>query len=194
MVVDSISHVLQSTFQIEKPTTYSTHKSPPSPPDYSMLTVADDLTHYSPVSPSFSFNSDFNDLLVNQPPPSTLPSEVSSALASEVTSPLVSDFDLPPLSSSKPTKQIDLHNFFSKTPSDEPHVKWQKRKQDNEDRDREEYAKRKQKDEAGKLKKLMVKRANNLISQKKRRDRLKKEKVELPTAGQVSSVSLLDYT
>ena len=175
MVVDPISHVLPSTFQIEKPTTYSTHEDPPSPPDYFMFTVADNLTDYSPVSPSFSFNPDFNDLLVNQPPPSTLlseassalASEVSSALASEVSSPLASDFDLPPQSSSKPTKQIDLHNFFSKTPSDEPHVKWQKRKQDNEDRDREEYAKRKQKDEAGKLKKLMVKRANNQISQKK---------------------------
>ena len=83
MVVDPISHVLPSTFQIEKPTTYSTHEDPPSPPDYFMLTVADDLTDYSPVSPSFSFNPDFNDLLVNQPPASTLPSEASSALCQE---------------------------------------------------------------------------------------------------------------
>jgi len=137
--------------------------------------VAEDLSDDSPASPSFSPNPDFYNLPVNHPPPSILPSEASSAITSEVSSALASeassapasDSDLPPLSSTKTTKQTNLHKFFSKMPSNELHVKWQKRKRDNEDKDREEYAKRKQKDEAEKLHKLTTKRENNKVSQKK---------------------------
>ena len=73
-------------------------------------------------------------------------------------------------------------------------MRWQKRKRDNEDRDREEYSKRKQKDEAAKLHKLTTKRANNQVSQKKRRDRLRKEKEELSEAEKDSLVSPLVCT
>ena len=156
--------------------------------------VAEDLSNYSPASPNFPTDYDCYDSLVNQPPPSTLPSEASSAIASEVSSAVASDSDLPSLSSTKATKQTHLLNFFSKMPSDQLHAKWQKRKRDNEDKDREEHAKRKQKDEAEKLHKLTTKRTNNKISQKKRRDRLKKEHMALPTAEQNSSVSQLDYS
>lgn len=155
--------------------------------------ASEGLSSYSPASPCFSTNPDFYDLLVNQPPPSILPSEASSALASEVGSALASDSEPLP-SSTKATKQTDLHSFFSKMPSDELHVRWQKRKRDNEDRDREEYSKRKQKDEAAKLHKLTTKRANNQVSQKKRRDRLRKEKEELSEAEKDSLVSPLVCT
>jgi hypothetical protein len=122
---------------------------------------------------------------------SALASEASSALASEVNSALASDSELPPLPSTKARKQTDLLNFFSKMPSDELHVKWQKRKCDNEDKDREEYVKRKQKNEAENLHKLTTKGANNQVSQKKRRDRLQKEKATLSKVVKDSSVSLL---
>jgi hypothetical protein len=169
--------------------------------------VAEESSNYSPASPSISLRSDIYELLVDQPPPSifpseassvitseassVLPSEASSALASEVSSALASDSELPPLPSTKARKQTDLLNFFSKMPSDELHAKWQKRKRDNEDKDREEYAKRKQKNEAENLRKLTTKRANNQVSQKKRRDRLQKEKATLSKVVKDSSVSLL---
>ena len=137
-------------------------------------------------------NFDFYDFLMDQPPPSILPSEASSALPSEANSPLASysDLPLPP----KATKQTNLHNFFSKIPSTEHHTKWQKRKRDNEDEDKEKYAKRKQKGEAEKLYKLADKCAKNKISQKKRQDRLKEEKAELSEVGQDFLVSSLVYT
>ena len=147
--------------------------------------VAEKCFDYSPASPSFSTNFDLCDLLVNQPPPSILPSEASS--------PLVSDSDLPPLPPIKAIKQTNLLNFFSKTPSTEHHTKWQKRKRDNKDKDREELAKRKQKGEAEKLHNLENKRAKNRVSQKKRRNRLKEEKATLSEVGQDFSVSSLVY-
>ena len=171
--------------------------NPPNPPNYPMASpslVTEDLFYYTPASPSFSATLDPYDSLIDQPPPSILPSEASSALPSETSSALASDSDLPSLSSTKAVKQTDLLNFFSKMPSKEYHGQWQKRKRDNQDRDREEHAKRKQKDEAEKLRKLAKKRANNQVSQKKRRDRLKEEKAILSEAGQDPSVSSLIYT
>lgn len=208
VVVDHIPHILLSNPQIVESTTYNTHtcgyvKSSSDLLDYSMddlSPTAEDLSNYSPASPSFSTNPDFYDLLVNQPPPSILPSseassiiasEVSSALASEVNSAPASDSDLPPLTANKATKQTNLLGFFSKMPSDEHHAKWQKRKRDDEDRDREEYTKRKQRDEVEKAHNLTIRREKNKASQKKRRNRLKKEQTE---AGQDSSVSLPIYT
>jgi hypothetical protein len=145
--------------------------------------VTEDLADYSLPSPSFSTNPDLYDSLIDQPPPSILPSEASSALAS--------DSDLPSPSSTKAKKQTDLHSFFLKMPGDELHAKWGKRKRDNEDRDREESAKQKQKAEAQKLHKQAKTRANNKVSQRKRRDRLEKEKSKLFEAEQDSTVSLL---
>jgi hypothetical protein len=148
--------------------------------------IAENLSNSSPPSPSFSADPDLYESLFNQPPPSILPSEASSAQAS--------DSDLPPSSFTKATKQNNLLNFFSKVPSTELHARWQKRKRDNEDQDREDYMERKQKDEAERLCKLTNKRANNQVSQKKRRDRLKAEKAAFSEAGEDSSVSSLTYT
>jgi len=162
--------------------------------------VAEDLSNYSPPSPGLSISLDLYDLLVDQLPPSILPSEASSALASdsdlppsilssEASSALASDSDLPPSSSTKATKQTNLLGFFPKVPAKDVHTKWKKRKRDNEVKDREEYAERKQRDEAAQLHKLTNNRAMNRVSQKKRRDRLKEEKAVL--SG--SSVSSLGY-
>ena len=78
-------------------------------------------------------------------------------------------------------------------PSDEHHAKWQKKKRDNEDMDKERFAKRQQKDEAEQLRKLTIKCANNKASQKKWQDRLKKENPVLSEAERDSSVSSLTH-
>jgi hypothetical protein len=155
--------------------------------------IAEDLSNYSPTSPTFSADLDLYDSLIDQPPPSILPSEASSVLPSETSSALASDSDLPPSSSTKARKQTGLLHFFSKMPPEELHAKWQKRKRDNEDKDREEHAERKQKDEAAKLRKLAKRRAGNQIAQWKRRERLKEEKPMLSEAEKSPSVSLLCY-
>ena len=186
--------------------THSTHTSSyamnsPNPVDFmaNLSPDAGDWADHSPVSPSFPTNPYLYDLLVDQPPPSTLPSgassaltsEASSALASEVNSPwtsgansalaseassplasgansaLTSDPDLPLPSSTKATKQTNLFGFFQKVAPEELHVKWQKRKRDNEDQDKEEFVERKRQDEADKLSKLVNKCARNSVSQKK---------------------------
>ena len=90
-----------------------------------------------------AINSDFCDSPIDQPPSSTFISDTSSAP--------VSESDLPPPSSPNAKKQTGLFNFFPKIPSEEFHTKWWKRKWENEERDQEEYAKWKQKDEAEKL-------------------------------------------
>jgi len=172
---------------------------PPDPPDYSMTSsVVEDWSDHSPASPSFPTNSHHYDLLVDQPPPSILPSEASSPWISEASSPwtsgvnsaLASDSDSPP-PPTKAAKQTNLLGFFPKVSAEEPHTKWRKRKQDNEDMDRKEHAEHKQKDEADKLRKLKNKRARNKASQKKWRDRIREEKATLSEEGQDSLVSLL---
>jgi hypothetical protein len=124
-----------------------------------------------------SDNPDFYGSPTNQPLSSAEP---SSAAVSD------SEFLQPTLL--KATKQTGLLNFFSKIPPEEAHERWQKRKWENEGRDRVEYAKRKQKDEAGKLRKQAQKREQNRVSQGRRRERLKKEKGKMGL--QDSSVSL----
>lgn len=185
--------------------------------------VVEDPSDYSPTSPSFPDTPYLYDLLIDQPPPSILPSEASSAwasepgsawasevssipasevssvlaseansaLTSEAGSALASDSDLPLPSPTKATKQTDLHGFFSKVPSKEPHEKWRKRKRDDEDKDREKYAERKRRDEAEQLHKLVNKRLRNQVAQKKRRDRLRNEKATLAEAEKVPLVSHL---
>ena len=120
---------------------------------------------------------DFCGSPVNQPPSSAEPSSAA-----------VSDSDLLQSTSIKITKQAGLLNFFQKIPAKEAHEKWQKRKQENEESNQAEYAKRKRKDEAEKLRKQVHRREQNRVSQGRRRERLRKEKdrVEL----QASSVSL----
>lgn len=180
--------------------------------------IVEDWGNYSPASPNFPTNPYLYDLLVDQPPPSVLPSgassalpseagsvlpsEASSALPSEVNSPWVSgdnsplssDSDLPPTSFTKATKQTNLFGFFSKVPSEDLHEKWQKRKRDNEAKDREEHMEQKQKDEAYKLRKLSRKRARNSISQRKRRARIREEEATLSEEGKDSQVSSVIYT
>ena len=151
-----------------------------------LSSVAEGLSNYPPTSPSFPTNPDLYDSLLDQPPPSILPSEASSAFTS--------DSELPPPSSTKATKKTNLFNFFPKIPSDEPHARWQKRKRENEDKDEEERTEQKQREEAENLCKLTKKRANNRASQKKRRDRLKEEQAALSEAEQDSSVSSLVHT
>src|SRR6202000_538240 len=101
---------------------------------------------------------------IDQPPSSAFPSEANSALAS--------DSELPPPSS---TKQTGLLNFFSKIPTEEFHARWQKRKRDNEERDKEEYAERKRRGDAEVLYKKARRREQNRIAQNRRRERVKKE-------------------
>ena len=164
--------------------------------------IVEDWGNYSPASPNFPTNPYLYDLLVDQPPPSVLPSGASSALPSEVNSPWVSgdnsplssDSDLPPTSFTKATKQTDLFGFFSKVPSEDLHEKWQKRKRDNEAKDRGEHMEQKQKDEAYKLCKLSRKRARNSISQRKRRARIREEEATLSEEGKDSQVSSVIYT
>ena len=165
-VVDPLSHIPLSNFQVEELAIHNTYTGsyiePPNLPDYPMAnssSVIEDWSNYSPASPSFSTNLDLYDLLINQPPPSLLPSEANS--------PLTSTSNLPPLSSTKATKQTNLFSFHSKTSPTKPHTERQKRKRENEDKNGEKYAKQKQKDEAEKLHKLTNKQANNQISQKK---------------------------
>ena len=134
--------------------------------------AAGDASNYSPASPTFLPNPDLYDLLVDQPPPSILPSEASS--------PLASGSDLLPSSSTKATKQINLLGFFSKVPSSDLHANWQKRKRENEDKDSEEYAEWKKKDEAQQLHKLGDKYARNNVAQKKQWEKIKEQQAELP--------------
>ena len=119
----------------------------PSQIDYTMAdpsSIAENWGDYSPASPDFPASPYLYDLLVDQPPPSVLPSEAGSALPSEAGSALPSetnspwisgdnsahssDLDLPPTSFTKETKQTNLFGFFSKVSLEEPHKKWQKRK------------------------------------------------------------------
>ena len=193
-MVDPLPHILLSNFQVEELAIHNTYtgsyiEESPNLPDYPIAnssSVIEDWSNYSPASPSFSTNLDLYDLLINQPPP--------SLLSSEANSPLASTSNLPPLSSTKATKQTNLFSFYSKTSPTKPHTEWQKRKRENEDKNGETYAKQEQKDEAEKLHKLTNKQANNQISQKKWWDRLKKEKATLSKAEQDSSVSLFIYT
>ena len=150
-----------------------------------LSSVAEGLSNYPPTNLSFPTNPDLYGSLLDQPPPSILPSEASSAFTS--------DSELPPPSSIKATKKTNLFNFFPKIPSDEPHARWQKRKWENEDKDEEERTEQKQREEAENLHKLTKKRANNQASQK-RRDRIKEEQAALSEAEQDSSVSSLVHT
>ena len=154
---------------------------------------------------------------MDQPPPFAFPSEASSALASESDLPYDSPMDQPslsafpseadsapasesdllPLSSVKVTKQTGLLDFFSKMPVEEAQAKWQKRKQDNEERDREEYEERKRKDEVKRLHKQAHRREQNRLSQQKRRVRIKKDQAKVPLQDdmeQDSSVSSFCYS
>ena len=231
MLIEPLPDTPLPGLKVEDPTTHTIHISsydvdPPDPPDYFMANPSsdgEDWADYSPVNPSFPTNPYLYDLLVDQLPPSMLPSGASSALtseagstpasespwtsgansalASEFSSPLASgansaltsDSDLPPPSSTKATKQSNLFGFFSKVSSEEPHARWRKRKQDNEDRDREEYAERKQKNDADKLQKLEKKRGNNNAAQRKRRKRIKEEEAALFEEEKGSPVSSLTY-
>ena len=144
------------------------------------------LPHWRPPSyPSASLglsdDPDGNDMQVDWPPSSTMPSETNSAA--------VSESDLPFPSSIKARKQTGLLDFFSRMPAKEVHEKWRKRKRENEDRDREEHAKLKQKEEAEKLQKLEKRRANNRLSQARRRERLTRERTRIVcwvTRGQIT--------
>ena len=76
-------------------------------PDISLLT--EDLFNNFP-------ESNLYDSPIDQPPSSAFPSETSSAL--------VSESDLPPPSSTKPTKQKGMLDFFSKIPVEEAQARW----------------------------------------------------------------------
>ena len=99
----------------------------PDHPTSNLSLLTKDLYNGSSPEPDAS-NSD-------QPPLSAFPSESGSVLAS--------DSDLPLPSSTKAKKQTGLSDFFSKIPSEESYARWRKRKHDNEEKDREAYAKRK---------------------------------------------------
>ena len=71
--------------------------------------------------------------------------------SAEPSSAVVSDSEFLQPTPLKPTKQTGLLNFFPRIPPEEACERWQKRKRENEERDRVEFAKRKQKDEAEKL-------------------------------------------
>lgn len=136
--------------------------SPGYPSPVSDYLALDSLNNFS-SGPEFSS--------IDYPPPSAFPSETSSAL--------VSDSELLPPSSTKATKQTDLHNFFSKVPAEEFHAGWRKRKRDNEQKDKEEHAERKKKDDAERLVKKARRREQNRLAQMKRRAKLKgKAKIE----------------
>ena len=74
-------------------------------------------------------------------------------------------------------------------PSDEFHARWQKRKQDNAEKDREEYEKQKMRDDEEKLHKKACRCEQYRAAQNKRRNRLKAKKQEV--GKQNSSVSFL---
>jgi len=167
----------------------------PMAQDFSDHPMAKDLSDYPVSNPSlltedliidFSIDPDLCDSPIDRPPSSTFAS--SSAFASETSSALASELDLPLPSSPKEKKQVGLLDFFSKIPSEELHTRWW-RKQENEERDQEEYAEQKQKDEAEKSCKQAHKQEKNRISQSKWWERLKKEKGRAEL--QDSSVSLL---
>jgi hypothetical protein len=183
-------------------------------PDYPATnpnSLTEDPFSYPSASLSLSDDPDGNDMQVDWPPSSTMPSETNSAIASETNSVVeedwppsstmpsetnsaaVSESDLLFPSSIKARKQTGLLDFFSRMPAKEVHEKWGKRKRENEDRDREEHAKLKQKEEAEKIQKLEKRRANNRVSQARRRERLTREKDKnslLGDQGPNSSVSL----
>ena len=112
MAVNPLPYILLSNLQIQEPTTHKTHPqhctiNPSNPPNYpiaSLSPIAENLFYYTLVNPSFSANLDPYNSLIDQPPPSILPSEASSALPSETNSTLASDSDLPSLSSTKAVK------------------------------------------------------------------------------------------
>ena len=125
--------------------------------DFSDHPMVKDLSDYPVSNPSlltedlimdFSIDPDLCNSPIDWPPSSTFVS--SSAFASETSSALASELDLPLPSSPKAKKQVGLLDFFSKIPSEELHTRWRKRKRENEERDQEEYAEWKQKDEAEK--------------------------------------------
>jgi hypothetical protein len=69
--------------------------------------------------------------------------------------------------------QSGLFDFFSKIPPEEFHARWRKRKLDNEERDREEYAERKKRGDAEVLHKKARRQEQNRIAQGRRREKLK---------------------
>ena len=79
-----------------------------------------------PVHNHFDYSG--SDISAHLPPSSNLPTQVNSAVTS--------DSGLPP----PPVKQSNLLNFFSVVPTDEAYTTWAKRKRDNQERDKEEYA------------------------------------------------------
>ena len=108
-------------------------------------------------------------------PSSIFPSEPSSAVASGPSSAMVSYSEPPPPSSIKATKQTGLLNFFSTIPPEQHYASWRKRKRDNKERDQEEYARRKRKDEAEQNLKKARRREQNRNAQTKRRENLRGE-------------------
>ena len=173
--------------------------SPDHPTSNLSLLTEDPYNNFSP-------EPDLYDLPIDQPPLSAFPSESTSVLASdsdlpplsafpsESNSALASDSDLPLPFSAKAKKQTGLFDFFPKIPSEESHARWRKRKRDNEEKDREAYAKQQRKEEAEKSLKKAHRRESNKESQRRRRDRLRKENVKAKLqgdSGQESSVSFL---
>jgi hypothetical protein len=115
-----------------------------------------------------------SDITTHLPPSSNAPTEVSSAVASD------SELLLPPKTqSSKPTKKPGLLNFFPVIPADEAHAAWGKRKRANFERDEEERAEIMRKEEKQKEEKLADLRERNLVSQRKRRRKVKDQEVRV---------------
>jgi hypothetical protein len=132
-------------------------------------------------------NPDFYGLSSDQPPSSAFPSEASSAQTS--------DSELPLSSTTQAKKQTGLLDFFSKVPTEELNARWRKRKRDNEERDKEEYAERKRRGDAEVLQKKAHRCEQNRTAQSRRHEKLRKmPKAELQeNTEQESSVGLLSY-
>ena len=150
----------------------------------------------SPVDqpPSSAFQSEASSAIPSEAS-STIPSETSSAILSETGSPLVSDSELQAPSSAKATKQTSLLDYFSKVPPEQHHANWWKRKQDNEEKDREEFEMRKKREETEQLHKKARRREQNRVAQSKQREKRRKEaKTKLrDTVQHDSSVSSFSY-
>lgn len=108
---------------------------------------------------------------------------------------MTSDSEPPISSSNKAVTQTGLLDFFSKVPSEELHACWRKRKRDNEERGKEEYAERKRRSDREVLQKMAHRHEQNQMAQSRRREKLRtKAKTELEdNIKQDYSVSLISY-